>query len=123
MTITIPFLHFISFLVGGGLVLFAGTRFADYTSGRSVYGKILTHDYLVHFFNENWNKYNHLISDNIITCKEEPFGLPYIAKRGRKSHSSKYTINGTGQIPKKSPFNKLIDRKIAQLLAKENDPF
>lgn len=116
MTFIIPFVPFIMGVAGGLMVWFGMMRLVDFSSSKSVYGKMLSHEFLVHYFNTEWKNYNRLIPNNdILVSTNHLLSVPYIAMRGRKSSYSKYTINEIGQIPRKSPYTAIIDRRIEEL--------
>lgn len=113
-------LHFVPAVVGAIVGLFVADAWADWHSGKVVYGRMLKHDELVHYFNENWKKYDRLVSDSILTHGEAPLESPYIASHYRKSRFSKWHIQGIGQIPLKSPYSKLLDKKFEELKTQQD---
>lgn len=103
----------IALLTFGGLYLWI-----EPSSAKSAWGKLLSKDELREFFGKNLSLYNEVDTDGdmLWAFSDTKQTAPYIAKRMRRNWFCKYTISGLGQIPLRSPYTKILDRKFEELL-------
>lgn len=93
-----------------GMFLYALSEIGN-SSRKSVYGRILTQDELMKFFNAHMKEYT-VVSKDILGSPDTIGNFITTHSGGRKS---KYYIHGVGQIPRKSAYTFLIDQKFEEL--------
>lgn len=78
---------------------------------KSVFGKMLSREELMHHFNENLHKYTDVDGDLIHNLEK---GVGHFIAKMPRNRKAKYYIHGVGQIPRTSAYTFLIDQRFKQ---------